>query len=262
MKIATWNVNSLKMRLPHVIEWLKATQTDIVGLQELKIVDDLFPAQELAEIGYGAVWAGQKTYNGVAILYKLDTVQAPENLVRNIPGFDDEQRRLIAGDFETAAGNLRVVCGYFPNGAEVGCDKFIYKLDWLKALHTWLSTEVPTHPKFALMGDFNIAPDDRDVWDPAFWEGNILVSPQERAAFQSLLELGLNDSFRLFDQPAKIFSQWDYRMLGYQKNHGVRIDHILVSDALKDSVKSAQVDKAPRKWSKPSDHAPYWIELG
>ncbi len=261
MKIATWNVNSLKMRLNHVLEWLTQTQADILCLQELKMVDELFPIEAIRDLGYDALWCGQKTYNGVAILYKTDSCAGPKDIVKNIPGFDDEQKRLIAADFSTAAGDLRIVCGYFPNGSEVGSEKFTYKLKWLAALTDWLRDELLSHPQLALLGDFNIAPDDRDVWDPKSWEGNILVSPEERQAFSDLLKLGLWDSFRLFEQPEKRFTWWDYRMLGFQKNHGLRIDHILVSEALKTKIKTADIDKAPRKWTKPSDHTPYWIEL-
>ena len=261
MKIATWNVNSLKMRLPHVLDWLDLTKTDILCLQELKMTDELFPIEAIEDKGYGALWCGQKTYNGVAILYRKETCGNPKNIVKNIPNFEDEQKRLIAASIPTKTDELRVVCGYFPNGAEVGSDKFAYKLAWLSALTGWLKEELIRHPKLLLLGDFNIAPDDRDVWDPKGWEGNILVSPQEREAFRQLLSLGLSDSFRLFDQPEKRYTWWDYRMLGFQKNHGLRIDHILVSDSLKPQVRAVDIDKAPRKWTKPSDHTPYWIEI-
>ena len=261
MRIATWNVNSLKMRLDHVLKWLSETQTDILCLQELKMVDELFPIEAIRDIGYDALWFGQKTYNGVAILFKKDTCKEPKEIIKNIPGFEDEQKRLIAADFATASGDLRIVCGYFPNGSEVGSEKFSYKLQWLAALTAWLKGELSSHPQLALLGDFNIAPDDRDVWDPKGWEGNILVSPEERQAFSNLLDLGLWDSFRLFDQPEKRYTWWDYRMLGFQKNHGLRIDHILVSESLKAKIKAVDIDKAPRKWTKPSDHTPYWIEI-
>ena len=261
MRIATWNVNSLKMRLPHVLDWLKQSGTDILCLQELKMTDDLFPIEALKQEGFEAVWSGQKTYNGVAIVYRRDKFSAPIDVQKNIPDFPDEQKRLIAATFKDGAETLRIVCGYFPNGAEVGSEKFDYKLAWLDSLADWLKIELTRYPQLALLGDFNIAPDDRDVWDPKGWEGNILVSPQERKAFQNLLALGLSDSFRLFDQPEKRYTWWDYRMLGFQKNHGLRIDHILVSDALKNKIKSVDIDKAPRKWTKPSDHTPYWIEF-
>ena len=261
MKLATWNVNSLKVRLPHVLEWLEATKTDLLCLQELKMTDDVFPVDALKDAGYGAIYAGQKTYNGVAILYRQDTVEAPQDIQVNLPDFLDEQKRLIAGTFKTAQGDIRAICGYFPNGAEVGCDKYAYKLAWLAKLQTFVKHELQKHNQLALFGDYNIAPDDRDVWNPKAWEGNILVSPAERGAFQALLNLGLNDSFRLFDQPEGLYTWWDYRMLGFQKNHGLRIDHILVSDALKTKIQSVQIDKTPRKWTKPSDHTPYIIRL-
>lgn len=261
MKIATWNVNSLKMRLPHVLEWLKLSETDILCLQELKMTDDVFPIEALESEGYGAVWSGQKTYNGVAILYRKDKISEPLEVQKNIPSFPDEQKRLIAATFKSGSEDLRIVCGYFPNGSEVGSEKYDYKLAWLEALIQWLKSELKNYPNLALLGDFNIAPDDRDVWDPKGWEGNILVSPQERQAFQNLLSLGLNDSFRLFDQPEKRYTWWDYRMLGFPKNHGLRIDHILVSDALKNSIQAVDIDRAPRKWTKPSDHTPYWISF-
>lgn len=261
MRIATWNVNSLKMRLPHVLDWLKQSGTDILCLQELKMTDDLFPIEALKQEGFDAVWSGQKTYNGVAIVYRQDKFSAPIDVQKNIPDFPDEQKRLIAATFKDGSEALRIVCGYFPNGAEVGSEKFAYKLSWLDSLTQWLKTQLTRYPQLALLGDFNIAPDDRDVWDPKGWEGNILVSPQERAAFQHLLALGLSDSFRLFDQPEKRYTWWDYRMLGFQKNHGLRIDHILVSDTLKGKIRAVDIDKAPRKWTKPSDHTPYWIEF-
>lgn len=261
MKIATWNVNSLKMRLPHVLDWLKQSDTDILCLQELKMTDDVFPIEALEAQGYGAVWHGQKTYNGVAIVYRQDRVRMPTDIQKNIPTFPDEQKRLIAATFNSGSQNLRIVCGYFPNGSEVGTEKFAYKLSWIEALNQWLKTQLIDYPQLALLGDFNIAPDDRDVWDPKGWEGNILVSPQERQAFQNLLSLGLSDSFRLFDQPEKRYTWWDYRMLGFQKNHGLRIDHILISDALKKTIRAVDIDKIPRKWSKPSDHTPYWISF-
>ena len=261
MKLATWNVNSLKVRLPHVLQWLETTKTDLLCLQELKMTDDVFPIDALNDAGYDAIFAGQKTYNGVAILYRQDTVEAPQDIQVNLPDFLDEQKRLIAGTFKTSQGNIRTICGYFPNGSEVGCDKYAYKLAWLAKLQTFVKDELQKHNQLALFGDYNIAPDDRDVWSPKAWEGNILVSPAERGAFQALLNLGLSDSFRLFDQPEGLYTWWDYRMLGFQKNHGLRIDHILVSDALKTKIQSVQIDKTPRKWTKPSDHTPYLIEL-
>lgn len=261
MKLATWNVNSLKVRLPHVLQWLQSTNTDLLCLQELKLTDEVFPVEALKEIGYSAIFSGQKTYNGVAILYRQETVEAPSDIQINLPNFEDEQKRLIAGTFNGLQGPIRVICGYFPNGAEVGCEKYAYKLAWLAKLHSFVADELQRFPQLALFGDYNIAPDDRDVWNPKAWEGNILVSPAERGAFQALLNLGLSDSFRLFDQPEGLYTWWDYRMLGFQKNHGLRIDHILVSDALKTKILRTEIDRTPRKWTKPSDHTPYLIEI-
>lgn len=256
-KLASWNVNSLKVRLPHLLQWLEANPVDLLGLQELKMTDDVFPVAELEAAGYGAVFAGQKTYNGVAILYKLATMPAPQDVEVNLPSFPDEQKRVIAATF----GELRFVCAYVVNGSEVGSDKFAYKLAWLDALlldcKTWLSK----YPKLALVGDFNIAPEDSDVHDPVAWNGLVLCSEEERSRFQRLLAFGLKDSFRLFKQAPKTYSWWDYRMLGFQKNKGLRIDHVLLSEALVPACTASVIDRAPRKWEKPSDHAPAVVTL-
>lgn len=253
MKIASWNVNSLKVRLPHLLDWLAEAQPDVVCLQELKLEDQNFPRAEIEAAGYHAAFAGQKTYNGVALLAK-----APigEVTVGN-PLFADEQKRLISGTVD----GIRVVCAYMPNGQEVGCDKYDYKLRWLAALADWLSSELQAYPRLALCGDYNIAPDERDVHDPQRWQDCILVSEPERAAFRRFIELGLVDSFRLFAQPEKTFSWWDYRMLGFQKNQGLRIDHILLSAPLAAQCSAAGIDRAPRKRERPSDHAPVWASL-
>ncbi len=253
MKIASWNVNSLKVRLPHLLDWLAEAQPDVVCLQELKLEDQNFPRAEIEAAGYHAAFAGQKTYNGVALLAK-----APigEVTVGN-PLFADEQKRLISGTVD----GIRVVCAYMPNGQEVGCDKYDYKLRWLAALADWLSSELQAYPRLALCGDYNIAPDERDVHDPQRWQDCILVSEPERAAFRRFIELGLVDSFRLFAQPEKTFSWWDYRMLGFQKNQGLRIDHILLSAPLAAQCTAAGIDRAPRKRERPSDHAPVWASL-
>ncbi|MCK6411758.1 MAG: exodeoxyribonuclease III [Azonexus sp.] len=253
MKIASWNVNSLKVRLPHLLDWLAAQQPDVLCLQELKLEDAKFPLAEIEAAGYRAAFAGQKTYNGVALLARQEIADVQINL----PNFPDEQKRLIAG----TVGDVRVVCAYMPNGQEVGSDKYAYKLAWLAALAEWLQAERVRYPKLALCGDYNIAPDDRDVHNPAAWEGKILCSAPERAAFRRFLELGLSDSFRLFDQPEKTFSWWDYRMLGFQKNLGLRIDHILLSAPLAAVCSAAGIDRAPRKLERPSDHAPAWATL-
>lgn len=253
MKIASWNVNSLKVRLPHLLDWLAEAQPDVVCLQELKLEDPNFPRAEIEAAGYHAAFAGQKTYNGVALLAK---VPISEVTVGN-PLFADEQKRLISGTVD----GIRVVCAYMPNGQEVGCDKYDYKLRWLAALADWLSSELQAYPRLALCGDYNIAPDERDVHDPQRWQDCILVSEPERAAFRRFIELGLADSFRLFAQPEKTFSWWDYRMLGFQKNQGLRIDHILLSAPLAAQCSAAGIDRAPRKRERPSDHAPVWASL-
>ncbi|NLF55923.1 MAG: exodeoxyribonuclease III [Thauera phenolivorans] len=253
MKIATWNVNSLKVRLPHVLDWLAAHRPDALCLQELKLEDKAFPLAELEAAGYHAVFDGQKTYNGVAILspHPLDDA----DVVRGIPGFEDEQKRIIAATVQ----GVRVICGYFPNGQAVGSDKFEYKLRWLAALTDWLREELKGHERLVLTGDFNIAPEDRDAHPD--WEDEIHVSEPERAAFRALLELGLIDAFRLFEQPERSFSWWDYRRMAFRRNFGLRIDHILVSPALGESCTACVVDKDPRRLERPSDHAPVVLEL-
>lgn len=253
MKLASWNVNSLKVRLPHLLDWLAAQQPDAICLQETKLEDHNFPRAEIEAAGYQVAFAGQKTYNGVAILarHSLSDVRIGN------PHYPDPQQRLIAA---TVAG-VRFIGAYMPNGQAVGSEKYAYKLEWLRALHTLLGEELASYPQLALGGDFNIAPEDRDVHDPAAWAGQILCSEPERAAFQGFLSLGLKDSFRLFAQADKTFSWWDYRMLGFQKNLGLRIDHILVSDALAARCTAAGIDRAPRKLERPSDHAPVWAEF-
>ena len=257
IRIATWNVNSLAVRLPQVLDWLAAQPVDVLALQELKLADDKFPQAQLLAAGYHAVFHGQKTYNGVALLTRHPVVQ----VVRNIPGFADDQARTIAATMDTPSGPLRVVNGYFVNGQEPGSEKFAYKMRWLAALQHWLAHELVTHPRLVLLGDFNIAPEDRDSHDPAGLRETIHHTSAERAQFQALLDLGLVDAFRLFEQPEKTFSWWDYRMLGFQKNRGLRIDHILVSQALRSSVQACSVDRQPRKNKQPSDHAPVLASL-
>ena len=253
MKLATWNVNSLKVRLPQVLDWLAAHQPDVLCLQETKLEDAKFPAAEIAAAGYQALSSGQKTYNGVAILSKTPAMDA----VAAIPGFADEQKRVLAA---TIAG-VRVVDLYVPNGQSVDSDKYRYKLGWLEALAAWLADELARHPKLAVLGDFNIAPDERDVHDPKAWEGQVLVSPPEREAFRRLVGLGLADSFRLFEQPEKTYSWWDYRMNAFRRNRGLRIDHILLSPALAGTCKSSAIDKEARRAERPSDHAPVVVEF-
>ena len=256
MKLATWNVNSLKVRLPHVLDWLAAHAPDALCLQETKTEDGGFPFDALAQAGYVAQHNGQKTYNGVAILTRAGV--AVTDIARDIPGFADEQKRVLA----LTLGDVRIVCGYMPNGAEVGSDKYAYKLRWYAALTDWLRGEIARHPRLALLGDFNIAPDDRDVHDPVAWHEKILCSTPERAALRGLIDLGLADAFRLFDQPEKSYSWWDYREMGFRRNKGLRIDLILLSAPLVATCRTCAIDKAPRKLERPSDHAPVIAELG
>ena len=257
MKIATWNVNSLTARLQHVLDWLIANPVDVLCLQELKMTDDKFPLEVLKSAGYEAAVFGQKTYNGVAIL-SLNPVR---DVVRNIGGFADEHSRVITATLDTPLGEVRVVNGYFVNGQMPGSDKFAYKMRWLDGLREFLRAELATHAQLVLLGDFNIVLEDRDSFDPVGLAETIHHTTEEREHFKALLKLGLTDAFRLFDQPEKSYSWWDYRMLGYQKNRGLRIDHILVSEPLVPQVKSCVIDRVPRKWEKPSDHAPVILEI-
>ena len=259
MRIATWNVNSLKVRLPQVLSWLEAQPLDVVCLQETKLTDEHFPVAALDAAGYHSLFAGQKTYNGVAILLRKETVgNDAEDIVTALPGLDDPQKRLIA---VTTAGT-RVVCAYFPNGQSVGSDKYDYKMQWIAALTQWLRSELAGHPRLALAGDFNIAPEARDVHDPALWEGQVLFSEPERAAFRGLLDLGLHDAFRLFEQPDRSYTWWDYRNLAFRRKMGLRIDHVLLSDALAEHCAACAIDVAPRRNEQPSDHAPVIATIG
>lgn len=253
MKIATWNVNSLRVRLDHVLQWLAQAQPDILALQETKTVDDNFPQAELNAAGYQVVFAGQKTYNGVAILSRQPAVDS----LTDIPGLMDPQRRVLAA----TVGDLRVLNLYVPNGSSVGSDKYAYKLDWLNRLADWVKVELAAHKNLVVVGDFNIAPEDRDVHDPVAWAGKILCSDAERSALQTLLDLGLQDTFRLFEQEENTFSWWDYRAAGFRRNLGLRIDLILASEALGARCQSCLVDKEPRRWERPSDHAPVLAEF-
>jgi exodeoxyribonuclease-3 len=275
IRIAAWNVNSLKVRLPQVLKWLQDQERakkpiDALCLQELKLTDDKYPHQELEEAGYISIAAGQKTYNGVAIIIRkaaLAPIATDHDTtflkpVRNIPAHVDEQQRILAATVcFKGIQPIRLVSAYFPNGQSPDSDKFVYKLGWLKALENWLREELTQNSRLALLGDFNIAPSDIDVHDPSKWIGQNLVSPEERKAFQQLLELGLTDSFRMFEQAPKSFSWWDYRMMGFRRNAGMRIDHILLSDALKDKCSASLIDKEPRTWDQPSDHAPVIAEI-
>jgi exodeoxyribonuclease-3 len=256
MKIATWNVNSLAVRLPRLLDWLPANAPDVVCLQETKIDDVRFPAELLARAGYNAYFAGQRTYNGVALLVKSD-LPAPTDIVIALPEFADEQKRVIAA---TVAG-VRVINFYVPNGQAVDSDKYSYKLAWCAAATRYLRAELARAERLVVAGDFNIAPEDRDVHDPVLWADQVLCSGPERAAFRDWLALGLTDSFRLFPQPEKTFSWWDYRQLAFPKNHGLRIDHILLSAPLAEKCTGCRIDRNARKGEKPSDHAPVIAEL-
>jgi exodeoxyribonuclease-3 len=248
MQLVTWNVNSLKVRLPQVLKWLESNPVDVLCIQETKLTDDKFPQAEIEAAGYHVAFTGQKTYNGVAIVsrHPISDVQ------KNNPHFPDEQQRLIAATIQ----GMRIICAYVPNGQALDSEKYPYKLSWLAALKIWVQEEMAKHTDFAILGDYNIAPKDEDVHDPAAWEGMNLVSPAERAALQELINLGLTDSFRLFPQAEKSFTWWDYRQLGFRLNKGVRIDHILLSTSLTQRCTACVVDKIPRKWEQPSDHAP------
>ena len=253
MKIATGNVNSLRVRLPHVLQWLAAVQPDVLAIQETKTVDAQFPLAELQAAGYTVVFAGQKTYNGVAILSKSPAT----DVMTDIPDLDDPQRRILAATLD----GVRVVNLYVVNGSEVGSDKYAYKLDWLAQVTAWLQQQAALYPKLVVLGDFNIAPEDRDVHDPIAWGDGILCSPPERAALQAIQAVGLSDTFRQFAQPEKSFSWWDYRAAGFRRNHGLRIDLILASKPLADACQSCVIDREPRTWEKPSDHTPVIAEF-
>ena len=254
MKIASWNVNSLNVRLPHLEEWLKLRAPDVVALQETKLEDSRFPDSVLAGLGYRSVFAGQKTYNGVAIVSR----EPAGDVQVGIPFFADEQKRVIAA----TVGGVRIVNLYVVNGQDVGTEKYDYKLRWLEAVHGWLGEEMQRYPQMVVLGDFNIAPDDRDVHDPAIWnDHSILTSTAERAALRRLQALGLHDSFRLHNAEGGQFSWWDYRAAGFRRNLGLRIDLLMVSDALKERCAGSSIDREPRTWDRPSDHAPVLIEL-
>jgi exodeoxyribonuclease-3 len=253
MKIASWNVNSLKVRMPHLSAWLREARPDVVGLQEIKLEEHAFPGVDLEALGYRAVVSGQKTYNGVALLAR-DPLHDP---VRALPDLDDPQRRVIAA----TVGDVRIVNLYVVNGQAVGSEKFAYKLRWLEAARAFLAAELQRYPRLVVMGDFNVAPEDRDVHDPAAWREQILCSTPEREALRGLFALGLHDSFRLFEPGAGHFTWWDYRQGAFRRNLGLRIDLILVSDALRPHLKAVGIDREPRTLERPSDHAPVWIEL-
>ena len=253
MKISTWNVNSLKVRLEHVCTWAQDKLPDVICLQETKTIDEQFPAEPLIERGFKVSYSGQKTYNGVAVLATREI----KDVVTGIPGYEDPQRRVLT----VTVDGVRVINVYVPNGQAVGSEKYSYKLEWFGHLLQFVEQQMEQYGKLAIVGDFNIAPADEDVHDPELWRGKILCSDQEREQFQNLVALGLSDAFRLFDQPERSFSWWDYRAAGFRRDLGLRIDHILVSDQLRDTCTGCIIDKEPRKWERPSDHAPVMAEF-
>ncbi len=253
MKIVTWNVNSIKVRLPQVIDWLVINQPDVLCLQETKLQDENFPLAEITAAGYQASYSGQKTYNGVALISK----HSFNEVISSIPALEDHQKRVLAATY----GDIRVICIYVPNGESVESEKYQYKLKWLTALNLWLRDELHKYPKLVLLGDFNIAPEECDVHDPELWRGKVLFSQPEKDAFRELINLGLVDSFRLFNQPEKLYTWWDYRMMAFRRNLGMRIDHILLSNDLAKVCTSCVIDKEARKFERPSDHAPVIVEL-
>jgi exodeoxyribonuclease-3 len=253
MKIASWNVNSLKVRLPHLRDWLAGAAPDVVALQETKTEDAKFPADEIAELGYRCVFSGQKTYNGVALLAR----ETPHDIVTDIPGLEDPQRRILIGTVD----GVRVVNLYVVNGQQVGSERYVYKLGWLAKVRAYLAEEMQRYPHMVVLGDFNVAPDDRDVHDPEVWREQILCSTPERAALQALFELGLHDTFRLFENNGGHYSWWDYRQGAFRRNLGLRIDLILASEALRARCRSSTIDRTPRTWERASDHTPVLLEL-
>jgi exodeoxyribonuclease-3 len=253
LKIASWNVNSLNVRLPHVLAWCAAAEPDVLALQETKLTDDRFPAAELEAEGYHSVFSGQKTYNGVAILSR----EPATDPVMDIPGLDDPQRRILAA----TVGDVRIVNLYVVNGSEVGSDKFDYKLHWLECVTTWLESELNSHQNLVVLGDFNIAPDDRDVYDPEAWREKILCSTPEREALGRILDLGLVDTFRQFEQEERTWSWWDYRMNMFRRKLGLRIDLVLASRSMADRCTASYIDIEPRRQERPSDHAPAIAEF-
>lgn len=247
-KIATWNVNSLRVRLPHVQEWLRYAQPDVLALQEIKLPDTDFPMDIITGCGYSAIVSGQKTYNGVAIL----TRSSVTDIITDIPELDDPQRRILCATI----GDICVLNIYVPNGQSVGSEKYQYKLNWLSKLDLFLKQQLQKHKKMIVLGDFNIAPEEIDVHDPTLWQNSVLFSDPERQAFRDMLKLGFKDCFRLHHPTDKLYSWWDYRLNAFKRNMGLRIDHILASDALAATSELCMIDKTPREWDRPSDHAP------
>lgn len=252
-RLASWNVNSLKMRLEQVFEWMEQSQVNVLALQETKLVDEKFPVEAFRQRGYQVVFSGQKTYNGMAVI----SLHPLSDVITDIPGLEDPQRRILA---VTVAG-IRLINLYVPNGADLTSDKYQYKLNWLEKVTSFVEQQLSIYSKVAVVGDFNIAPEDRDVHDPAEWQNSVLVSPKERQAFFSMLALGLHDSFRNFEQKEQLFSWWDYRAAGFRRNRGLRIDHILLNHELNQACRLSFIDKEPRKSERPSDHAPVCVDI-
>ena len=253
MKIASWNVNSLNVRMPHLTTWLNEAQPDIVALQETKTEDPQVPREAIDALGYRVAFSGQKTYNGVAILAR----EEPRDVITDIPGLDDPQRRILIA----TVGELRIADLYVVNGQDVGTEKYAYKLDWLAKVHAFLAEEIKRYPNLVVLGDFNITPDDRDIYDPVAWKEQILCSTPERDALKAIVDLGLHDTFRLFNDEAGHYSWWDYRQAGFRRNLGMRIDLVLASEALRARCRTASIDRVPRTWERPSDHTPVLLEL-
>lgn len=252
-KIATWNVNSLKVRLPHVLQWLEAERPDVLALQETKTIDENFPVDAIKEAGYNVSFSGQKTYNGVANISKSPMT----TIATSLPDYGDQQKRVLAINTE----NVTILNLYVPNGSEVDSDKYRYKLEWFSKLHPFIEQLQSSNDRIIILGDFNIAPEDQDVHAPEEWVGHVLVSPPERDEFNKLIAHGFSDCFRLFEQPEKSFSWWDYRAAGFRRDRGLRIDHILASDALSANCRACYIDKEPRKLERPSDHTPVVAEF-
>ncbi len=248
MKIVSWNVNSLRVRLPHVLDWLASAEPDVLALQETKMTDEEFPAEAIREVGYNVVFSGQKTYNGVAIISKAEA----SDFVTDVPDLDDPQRRILAATID----GVRIIDLYVPNGQSVESEKYPYKLDWLGKVTAYVEEQLSKYKELVVLGDFNIAPEDRDCYDPEGWGEEVLCSKPERAAYQKLIDLGLVDTFRLFEQEDRSFSWWDYRQMAFRRKRGLRIDLVLASTALADKCIEGSIDIGPRKLERPSDHAP------
>lgn len=255
LKIASWNVNSLNVRLPHVLKWLTEVSPDILAIQETKIPDERFPEDAFSTLGYKVIYSGQKTYNGVAIIVRSDIKIV--NVLKTIPGYEDTQKRFISAEIN----DIKILNLYVVNGQSVGSDKYEYKLEWLEKIKNYIKNDIHKYKYYLIMGDFNIAPEDIDIYDPQSWHEKILCSEPERKALMEIVSIGFKDTFRLFDQESKTFSWWDYRSACFRRNMGLRIDLMLVNKALESVCKNSWIDKEPRRWDRPSDHAPVISEF-